>query len=234
MIEVIQDGMKIVKVEYDVYANLTGSNLVKLNLTICENCKISILTPFKMDENKDKHNSSSGYYNDICYTTTSQSGTDITLKDRQTEYIEKDVVCQDNCEFSDYNYEILKANCSCVAKGSPPFIADMNINKSNLLKNIRDIKKFANLNFLVCYKKLFIKDCLINNISCYIIIAIIFFYIISIFIFSLCDFPLIKRKIKYIILGLNESQILMKNKNDKNIETEDSKKKSKKKIYQTK
>ena len=41
-IDKIQDGMKTLKVEYDVYAKLSGKNLINLNLTICEKSKLSI------------------------------------------------------------------------------------------------------------------------------------------------------------------------------------------------
>ena len=65
-----------------------------------------------INEHLDKFNSSSGYYNDICYTTTSEDGTDILLKDRQKEFIEKDyVVCQEDCDFSQYDYETFVAKC---------------------------------------------------------------------------------------------------------------------------
>ena len=59
-----------------------GVNIIKLNLTLCRNSKISISIPNKLDEDLDILNSSSNYYKDICYTTTSEDGTDITLKDR--------------------------------------------------------------------------------------------------------------------------------------------------------
>ena len=42
-IDIIQEGIKTLKVEYDVYAKLNGKNLIKLNLTVCEKSKISIL-----------------------------------------------------------------------------------------------------------------------------------------------------------------------------------------------
>jgi len=94
-IEVVQKGLKIPKIEYHVYSPLLGTNLIKLNLTACENSKISIFLPMKITENLDKLNSSSGYYNDICCATTSEDGTDITLKDRKTEFIDKNkTVCQ--------------------------------------------------------------------------------------------------------------------------------------------
>ena len=116
-IDIIQDGMSTLKVEYDVYAKLFGKNLIKLNLTVCEKNKITISIPIVLNGNIDKYNSSSGYYNDICYTTTSKDGTDILLKDRQLEYIKKDnIICQEDCDFSEYNYDILVAKCSCNVK----------------------------------------------------------------------------------------------------------------------
>ena len=70
-IDVKQEGMKIPKILYDVYSKLNGTNLIKLNLSYCEDIKIDLSIPFILNDNIDKLNSSSGYYNDICYTTTS-------------------------------------------------------------------------------------------------------------------------------------------------------------------
>ena len=82
-IDINQEGMKIPKVEYDVYSKLSGNHLIKLNLSICEGTKISLLIPTEITEDLDKMNRSSGYYNDICYTATSENGTDISLEDRK-------------------------------------------------------------------------------------------------------------------------------------------------------
>ena len=113
-IEVIQEGMKIPKIEYDVYCALFGTNLIKLNLTVCKNTKISISIPMIITEDIDKLNSSSGYYNDICYTTTSEDGTDIILKDRKKDFINNNkTVCQDDCQFSKYDSEKMKVKCTC-------------------------------------------------------------------------------------------------------------------------
>ena len=110
-IDVIQEGMKIPKVESDVYNKLNGSNLIRLNLPHCSNSKADISVPTIITESLDKLNSSSGYYNDICYTATSESGTDIILNDRKTEFIEGNkTVCQDNCVFSEYDDKIKKLN----------------------------------------------------------------------------------------------------------------------------
>ena len=41
MLEIYQEGMKIPKIEYDIYSKLNGENLTKLSLNSCKNNKIS-------------------------------------------------------------------------------------------------------------------------------------------------------------------------------------------------
>ena len=208
------EGMKTPKVEYDVFCKLFGTNLIKLNLTACSTSKITISIPFVITENIDKYNKSSGYYNDICYTTTSEYGTDITLKDRRANFINGDkIVCQEGCEFTEYDSEISKAQCSCNVEKSPSSIDDMKIDKRKLLENFINIKNFANFNFLLCYKKLFCKKGILNNIGSYVIFAIIFFHIITLIIFYINQFPSLKKKI------INIPRIIIGKKNKRNIET---------------
>ena len=77
-----EEGMKIPKIEYEVYYPLNNSNkLTKLDLTLCKDTKIEISIVVNINGSLDKYNSSSDYYNDICSKTTSESGTDISLKD---------------------------------------------------------------------------------------------------------------------------------------------------------
>ena len=210
-INLIQKGMKTSKVGYDVYCKLFGENLIKLNLSSCEKSKISIFIPIEITESIDKFNSSSGFYNDICYTTTSEDGTDIILKDRKKDFFDKNLsVCQEECQFSKYDKINNKAECICNIKESTTFIDDLTFNKENLLKNFKDIKNILNFNFLVCYKNLFNKNGIINNIGCYIMLFIILINIISIFIVYKNQFPLIKKKIKEIIYNTNEYKIINK------------------------
>ena len=155
-IDVIQEGMKIPKVEYDVYSKLNGSNLIKLNLSYCSNSKVDISVPIEITESLDKLNTKSGYYNDICYTTTSDSGTDIILNDRKTEFVEGNkTVCQDNCIFADYDNKLQKAKCSCDVVESSSSFANININKTKLYENFVNFRNIANINLLKCYKVLF-------------------------------------------------------------------------------
>ena len=132
MFEISKEGMRIPKIEYDIYSKLDGEKLIKLNLTSCKNNKISLFIPVDNVDNLDKLNSKSGYYNDVCYTATSDNGTDITLEDRKNEYASK-TVCQDDCDFVDYNYNSKRAVCSCATKKSSSSFADMEIDKNKLI-----------------------------------------------------------------------------------------------------
>jgi len=129
-------------------------------------------------------NSSRGYYNDICYTTTSDSGTDISLNDRKKEFVEQNkTICQDNCFLAEYNYITQIANCSCKVKAASSFFKEMKIDKVALYENFVNFKNIANIKYLKSYKYLFCKIGLIQNIGSYIIDSIFIFHIIFIFIF---------------------------------------------------
>jgi len=208
-IDVIQKGMKIPKIEYDVYCKLSGDNLEKLDLSVCEHSQISLSIPVQLTESLDILNSSSGYYNDICYTATSDSGTDISLKDRKNEFIEGNkTICQEECDFSEYDYTSQKAKCTCKVKESSLSLADMKVNTTKLFENFVDIKNTANIKLLACYKKLFTGDGLKNNIAFYITIPIIIFHIVVIFIFYFNKKKKISDFIEDITFGINNWEIL--------------------------
>ena len=151
-IDVNQPGMKIPKIEYSIYSKLSGTHLEKLNLSICDNTKISLSVPVEINESLDKLNTTSGYFNDICYTSTSDSGTDISLKDRRNEFINNNkTVCQENCDFSEYDSDIKKANCSCQVKESTNNYSDMNINTTKIYEIFEDNKNdISNLGVASC------------------------------------------------------------------------------------
>ena len=215
-IDIEQSGYKIPKVEYDIYCKLNNTNLIKLNLSICSNIKIDLYVPIKITESLDKLNSSSGYYNDICYITTSDSGTDISLKDRKEEYIKgKKTVCQDDCDFSYYNDKIEKAQCSCKVKESSSSFSNMVIDKEKLYKNFIDVKNIANINLMICYKQLFTKTGIAYNIGCFIIIPMILFHLFTIFFFYIKDINGILKIIKNIVLYIKHPKLFKKEKAQK-------------------
>ena len=227
-LEIIQEGMKIPKIEYSVYYNLNETKLEKLNIAICKDTSISLILPLEINENLDELNKSSGYYNDICYPATSESGTDILLKDRKKEFIEKNkTVCQDDCVFSGYNYTTKKVNCFCEVNEMPLSFLYMKINKTKLYQNIFDIKNVANIKILICYKLLLTVNGILYNIGSYILLAIILFHIVSIIIFYLKQFNGIKSKIKNIIFAIKNLG-KTKNKNKKKKKKKDKKDKKNK------
>ena len=224
-LDISQEGMKTKKVEYDVYCKLSGNNLEKLNLSVCENNKISLSVPLVITESLDKLNASSGYYNDLCYTTTSESGTDILLKDRKKEFVQGNkTVCQDDCDFAEYDYSTQKAKCSCKVKESSTSIADMKINKTKLFDNLKDFKNIANFNILVCCKNLFNTNGIIKNVGCLLILSIIILHIIFIILFYAKHLGKLKKKIKDIIFAIKNYRLIKKA--EKKIKEENSKNKN--------
>ena len=201
-IDVIQEGMNIPKIEYSVYYKSSGKNLEKLNLSVCENSKLFLSVPVAISENIDKLNSSSDYYNDKCYKSTSDSGTDISLKDRQKEFVEGNkTVCQEECDFSDYDKDNQKANCSCKVKEAANTYADMNINKSKLYENFEDInnkKEISNLGVTSC-NVFGDKENIESNTGFFLLIIILAIFIIIFILFCTRGYNSLENKIDQVI-----------------------------------
>ena len=211
-IDVYQEGMQIPKVEFDIYYKENNNKLKKLNLTICENTKICLSYPVNISENIDIYNPND-YYNSICYPATSNCGTDITLTDRQKEFVEENrTLCQDGCNFEKYDNINKRAECSCKGKefkSTINSISDIKIDKKKFFENFIDINNIINIQIVKCYKILFSKEGIIDNISFYLIIPIIILHILSIFIFYVYQKKDIFDKIKEIIYAIINRQILI-------------------------
>ena len=217
-IDVKQEGMKIPKIEYRIYCKLNGSKLQKLNLSVCEDSKISLSTPIEITESLDKLNTSSRYFNDKCYKSTSESGTDISLKDRQKEFVEGNkTICQDDCDFSDYDKDIKKANCSCQVKDSSNSYEDMNINKTKLYENFDNAENkidFSNLDITSC-KVLGSKENIESNAGFFLLLIILAIFIIIFIIFCTRGYNSLENKIDEVIYKKFKNET--KNKNNKTI-----------------
>ena len=142
--------MKIPKIEYEVYYPLNSNNLTKLDLSLCKDTKIEISLSVKINGSIDKYNINSDYYNDICSTTTSKSGTDISLNDRKNEFINDNMtLCEENCKFTEYDYTNKKAKCSCEIKISLPLIDGIKFDKDLLKDSFIDINNIANFKIFI-------------------------------------------------------------------------------------
>ena len=213
------EGYSAPMVEYEVYHPYTKE---KLNLKYCENDQINIGIPVSINEDElNKYNPKSEFYNDICSTYTSEFGTDITLKDRQNEFLEKNMsLCENNCDYLSYNYTLKKVECKCNVKLGIKDLSELKIDKESL-KSKFNIKDMINIYVIKCYKKLFTKNGLIHNIGSYILLSIIFLYIINLIYLIHKDFKSLKNEIiKYFFPSIfnkriHENNIIMKSNNNK-------------------
>ena len=218
-IDMYQERMKIPKIEYDVYSKLNDTNLIKLNISICKNINIDLSIPAFISEkdNIDEYNKSSGYYNDLCYPAQSESNTDIIIKDRQKEFIDKNkTVCQENCDFTEYNYNTKKAKCSCKVEESSSSSINMVINITEIYQSFKDIKNMINIEIVKCYKILFTKKGIIKNIAFYLIILLLFLHFIFIIIFYCKDSDKIKKRIGDIVFAIKNWDLVIEEEKEKN------------------
>ena len=245
-----QNNMRTPIFNYELFYPINGSNnLVKLDLSECNGINIDIIIPLDEKINNDdldKYNKSSGYYNDICYTTNSEHNTDIILSDRKQEYVDKNMsICEINCDTIFYNSEENKAISSCGIKMEIPFMKDIKFDKDILLGSFTDVKNYMNVKILSCYEIVFKKKNLLKNYGFFIFSFLIFINIIYFFLFF-CKFYkkliLIIQKLRLNIVSNNKisfnnniNNVLGKNRiKNNNINNQNNFKSSERKIIKKK
>ena len=209
-IDVKQEGLKIPKIAYEVYYPLSGDNLIKLNLTVCKDSKIEISIPVALTDDIDKINPASEYYNDICYTYTSEDGTDISLLDRKINFVDKNLtVCEEDCYFNEYING--KAICSCNVKtNSSTKIRDNLIDTNKLFGVFTNFKNMFNIKVLKCYRLIFNLNEYKHNYGNLILLSIIIFFIVSFFIFYCKDYYNLEKILNIIIYFKLNSNLVEK------------------------
>ena len=220
-LDIKKEGYSIPLVEYEIY---DYNKKIQLDLNVCgnNNNKIEILFPLSDVQNEIfKHNISSKYYNDICFSYTSEKGTDIILNDRKNEFIDKNMsLCDSNCDLIEYSKEINMSKCECEVKIKIPFIDKIVIDKQKLKRKFKDINNIMNIKLLKCYKELFTSKGLKVNIGSYIILLMIFINIICIILFLIKGLNFLLKIINKIIsqnLIKSENKIINKKNNEYNI-----------------
>ena len=156
-LDIYEEGFLIPIIEYEVYNSQTKQ---KLELDVCLQNSIIIYLPVIIDEKTIfKYNTSHEYYNDICYSYTTDNFTDIILKDRRDEYINNNMsLCEKNCKYNGYDFDTKKAICECLVKIKFPLLSEIVVNKEKFLNNFIDLKKQMNINVMKCYNNLFNKE----------------------------------------------------------------------------
>ena len=234
-IDYFMPGLLIPVIGYEVFH---PENKSKLDLNYCKNFLINYNIPVSIDENNiEKHDPNSDYYNDECSTYTTEDGTDITLNDRKVEYNNNNLsLCENNCNFTDYDTNTKKSICMCEIKLKIYSISEIIQNKEEISNNFNIVNDStsSSVNTMKCFNTLFSKYGLLKNIGNYILITIIVLFISSGILFYKIGYNLLDNDMKQIIknkendLNQNNNNIYQNEK--KNIVKGKRKKKKKKAI----
>ena len=207
-IDIEQVGMAVPTFEYELLFPIDSPNLKKLNLTVCKDVKVDVTIPFNISDDLEKYNSSSPYYNDICYITDSEDGTDISLSDRKQDYYNNNMtICEEGCDFISYNTETQKAVCSCGIKTDIPFLDNVKIDKDLLMSSFTDISNIANTKMMTCYKTVFQKKLILKNLGCFIFGALIALNFVCFFMLLFSYYKKLVQKIQKIKISLLNNAI---------------------------
>ena len=213
------EGLLIPLIKYILFDSVKKEQLL-LNFSN-EKKIIGIYNPVKINESEEyKYNLNSNYYNSICFLV-SIDGIDITLYDRKNIYYQNNMsLCQENCVYINYDYNNKKSICECEVTDDELLLYEKNNNNISFKRTV-NIKRIINLNVMKCYKLLFTKEGLLQNIGNYIILIIIFVYIICSILFYEKGYDFLCSQINDILNIKNlengiEINTDKENKNDKN------------------
>ena len=226
-IDIFKSGHLNPTIVYEVYNSKTKD---KLDLIHCKDTKVSLSIPVNIKgDNLFIYNEKSEYYNDICFTFTTENGTDISLNDRKCEFNNNNLsLCEVNCDYEGYDSETKKALCDCKIKINMPLISEIVLNKDDLKKSLSLIKSM-NTEVMKCYHLLFSKKGLIKNIGSYVILSIICINIILDVLFCIKGYYILLYGITKVVENNKKNNNEEINENTKNSRINFKKKKMKKK-----
>jgi len=183
----------------------------KLNLSCCDDIPEIVSIPVTINENEEFiHDPNSDFYQDRCYTYTSEYDTDLTLFDRKNNFNEKFLsLCEKDCIYQGYNNTNKTVKCECKTKTEfPKLTKTEKFDIGELLYQFIDFKKMLNLYVLTCPKVLFTSKGLKKNCGSYYNIAIITGNIIFFIFFYLKGYNSFKEKISKKIPGQVSEKII--------------------------
>ena len=173
------------KVQYVVY----DENNNELDLSVCNEEKIKINYALKNDTALDTTklksfgdkgidilNSSHPFFNDICYSYSTDEGSDMVLKDRISDVYQNFSICDSGCEYESVNTDQMTVACSCSVSNNidSDESEDTSTNIKNILLSLFEdstfgVVKYYNLVFNVSNKS--------NNIGFWLFTIIIIVHI---------------------------------------------------------
>ena len=168
------------------------------------NFKVSI-----NENNLYKYDPSNNYYNDICFSSTTEDNTDIILLDRKKEFNNNNLsLCESNCIYKGYNSQTKSSSCDCDIKTELSFFSEIINNKFEIIEKFNEIN--SNINVIRCYYTLFNMNGLIYNIGSYFILIIIFIEFILMIFFKAKEYNKFIKNIKKNFINSNEKKNSLK------------------------
>ena len=169
-VDYYMEGISIPVIGYEVYNPDTKQ---KLSLKSCEDILINLDIPVSIDETiLFKYDPNDEYYNDECFSYTTDKGTDIILNDRKKEFINNNMsLCENKCSYIGYTEKSKKASCKCDIKSTELKLSQI-FDEENILSNNFTFDEYSKSNLITmkCASKLFTKNGLLTNIANYILI----------------------------------------------------------------
>ena len=107
------------------------------------------------------------------------------LSDRRKVYYRDNIYCEEGCEYKGYNIEKNLVNCHCKLKPKPLNkieVIDFDFKKEDL-SSFFNIKTYANVACLKCYKLLFTETGFVYNIGNFLLLFLILLFIIIMILF---------------------------------------------------
>ena len=183
-----------------------------LNLSYCDTNKATVSIPAVIDKEKeDIFDPGSGYYNDDCYTYTTENGTDITKKDRQDEYVNNNLsLCDNNCKYERYDDINQRSICTCNIQNKPESTSEFMNGKVQKPEEFTSDEESSSITTRTI--KCLSLNGLKTTISIYILIIITLYFLFSTVSFIKCGFRKIKDNINKIITTKEKEMIRKANK----------------------
>ncbi len=214
-------------VQYEIYEPI---NFTLLDLSLCDDLKITISSPVILDNYTSSlyeslkqsgynlFNEEDSFYNDVCSVYTTENNTDMTLNDRKKIIYSQNVnisLCQSDCEVVSYNSTNRKAKCSCSPQTNDIETETVSSNNKFDIKDISDsfftTLKYSNFLVLKCYKLAFDFKDFGKNIGRIFMTIIIFISFIFFLVFDFCNY----NKINIYIENVSNHNIKSNKKNEK-------------------
>jgi hypothetical protein len=128
------------------------------------------------DKGIDILNSSHPFFNDICFSYSTDEGSDMVLRDRISDVYQNFSICDSGCEYESVNTEQMTVACSCSVANNidSDESEDTGTNVKNILLNLFEDSTFG---VIKCYNLVFNVSNKSNNIGFWLFTLIIIAHI---------------------------------------------------------